>query len=68
MSALRECVFFGKDKGYTIFICLITGDVNLYHLIKVVPARILCYKLLLFPQYFGESNGFKVISYEKFIL
>ena len=45
-----------------MLVCLITGDINLDHLAKVVSVRILCYKVTIFPfvitQYFGENNGF----------
>ena len=36
-------------KGFMILICLITGDIYLDHLDRLVSARLLPYKVTLFP-------------------
>lgn len=44
-------------RGYRISLCLIIGDANLDHLVKVVPVEFLCCKVLRFPFAINKYPG-----------
>lgn len=67
MIALMWCLFATErvlpglpSQCYNMLVCLLTGDVSLDHLTKVV-SRIFVGEVTVFPlitQYFGEKHGF----------
>lgn len=45
-----KCALLRASKrDYIVFICIITDNVNLYQLVKVMSAGILCYKVTTVP-------------------
>ena len=44
-------------RGYKMSLCIIIGDANLDHLVKVVPVGFLCCKVLRFPFVINKYPG-----------